>query len=71
MVLGLTAGLGMTSPVLGRVAASAHSFQRQFREMNKAANSLSPIERFVFSLILADGGCTRAKTQPPVADPRT
>ena len=36
-----------------RIAVSAQNFQQSFRDLNAAGNSLSPLERFVFSLVLA------------------
>jgi hypothetical protein len=54
MALGLAAGAARTSPAVGRVVASAQSFHEYFRELKDSASSLSPLERFVFSLILAD-----------------
>ena len=71
IALGLTASVPLTSPVVGRFVSSAQSFQEHFRELKKAGSSLSPIERFVFSLILTDHGSTQACGQPAAPDPRT
>ena len=49
------------SPVYCHVASSAQTFRRYFRDLDQAGNSLSPIERFVFSLVLAN-------TKPVKAD---
>ena len=54
VALGLTVTAVTSTPVYCRVASSAQSFQRYFRDLNQAGNSLSPIERFVFSLVLAN-----------------
>jgi len=53
MALGLTASAAHT-PVLCRFVSSAHSFQQHFRELQNSGSSLSPMERFVFSLILVN-----------------
>jgi hypothetical protein len=54
VVLGLTATTVATTPVYCRAVSSARSFERYFRDLNHAGNSLSPIERFVFSLVLSN-----------------
>ncbi|MDE3166815.1 MAG: hypothetical protein KGN36_13500 [Acidobacteriota bacterium] len=37
-----------------RIANSAQNFQRYYRDLQEGQNSLSPIERVVFSLVLAN-----------------
>jgi uncharacterized membrane protein len=54
VALGLTVSAVTTKPVYCRMVSSAQNFQRYFRDLNQAGNSLSPIERFVFSLVLAN-----------------
>lgn len=54
MALGLTASAVHTSPVIGKVVSSAQSFRYYYRDLKQAATSMSPIERFVFSLVLAN-----------------
>jgi hypothetical protein len=54
MALGLTASAARTSPAVGRFVSSAQSFQQHFRELKNSGSSMSPIERLVFSLILAN-----------------
>ena len=71
MALALTASVPMTSPVVGRFVSSAQSFQQHFRELKNSGSSLSPVERFVFSLILTDHGSAQACRQPAAPDPRT
>jgi hypothetical protein len=61
MALGMTVMSVITKPVYFRVLSSAQNFERYFRDLNQAGNSLSPIERFVFSLMLAN-------TKPAEAD---
>ncbi len=48
----LTAATAGESPVYGRVVSSVRSFQRNFGDLKKA-DSMNPIERFVFSLVLS------------------
>ena len=53
MALGLTVTALSTTPVYGRLVTSARSFRHYFQDLNRGGNSLSPIERVVFSLVLA------------------
>lgn len=41
-------------PAFCRLVSSALSFDRYYRGLNKAGDSLSPIERLVFSLVMAN-----------------
>jgi hypothetical protein len=54
----LAAGLMFTAafaaPGYGRIVSSAQSFQHCFRAMQSTGRSLGPIERFVYSLVLAN-----------------
>ena len=52
MVLALLVA-GVSSGAHRRMATSAHSFQRYFEDLKGARNSISPLERFVFSVVLA------------------
>lgn len=67
MALGLTASAARTSPAVGRFVSSAQSFQQHFRELKNSGSSMSAVERFVFSLILAD----TASVQAAVPDRRS
>jgi hypothetical protein len=62
----LTAATAGRSPVYERAASSMRTFQRNFGELKKA-DSLSPIERFVFSLVLSS---SKAPTSAASSDPR-
>lgn len=42
------------APAYGRAADSARSFRHYFRDLKNADGSLTPVERFVFSLVLAN-----------------
>ena len=44
---------GVTTGVHQQVATSAKSFQRYFQELKGAGSSIGPLERVVFSLVLA------------------
>lgn len=56
-----------------RVVSSARNFERAFHDLRNAEGSLSPFERVVFSLVLANTKPTPAKTNPQqsVPGPRT
>ena len=54
ITLGLAAGAVRATPVLGRFVSSAQSFHFYFTDLKKAGTSLGPIERFVFSLVVAN-----------------
>jgi hypothetical protein len=49
----LTAARADYSPVYGRAVSSVRSFKRVFGDL-KQADSMSTIERFVFSLVLSN-----------------
>ena len=49
----LTAATAGNSPAYERAVSSVRSFQRNFGDLKKA-DSMSPIERFVFSLVLSN-----------------
>ena len=71
ITLGLTAGAMHTSPVLNRLVSSAQSFHYYFRDLKKAGTSLNPIERFVFSLVLANPNAPQASNQCAAPERRT
>jgi hypothetical protein len=48
-----TAATAGSSPVYSRAVSSVRSFQHNFGDLKKA-DSMSPIERFVFSLVLSN-----------------
>ena len=62
LALGLLATAASTSPSYARLVYSAHSFRHYFKDLNSAGDSLNPIERFVFSLVMAN---TKAAPAPP------
>jgi hypothetical protein len=55
-----TAALGLAlvgvhgAPVYGRAAHSARSFRHYFRDLKSADANLNPVERVMFSLVLAN-----------------
>jgi len=71
MALTLSASALHTMPALGRVVSSARSFQYYFRDLKQAGTSISPIERFVFSLVLANPKAPQALNQTPTPDHRS
>jgi hypothetical protein len=75
LVIGLLATTGRTAPAYCRVVSSAHRFQQYFQDL-KQADAMSPIERFVFSLVLAHSKAPKAETGKselldPMPSPRT
>ena len=54
MVVGLMAATVRTSPAIGRFVSSAQSVSRNFTCLKRSGVSLNPVERFVFSLLLAN-----------------
>ena len=54
VAMGLTVTAVHTSPAYSRIVSSAQKFQQYCRDLKQAGTSLSPIERFVFSLVLAN-----------------
>jgi hypothetical protein len=55
----LTAGLTFTVargiPLCGRLVSSAHNFEQCFSDLKNASGNTNPIERLMFSLLLANG----------------
>jgi hypothetical protein len=49
----LTAATASNPPAYERAVSSVRSFQRSFGDLKKA-DSMSPLERFVFSLVLSN-----------------
>jgi hypothetical protein len=56
LALGLAATAAETTPGLCRLVSSAQNFQYHFQDLKRSGGTLSPIERFVFSLVLANSG---------------
>lgn len=52
LALGLTVA-GAIPFSSSRIATSRRNFQQYFRDLDPAGSSLNPVERFVFSLVLA------------------
>jgi hypothetical protein len=67
VALGLTA-TAIHAPGYSRIRSSAQNFRQYFRDLKSAGSSLSPIERFVFSLVLANtkaqSDCAAAAVAP-------
>lgn len=55
VALGLMLSAAGASPVFDRLVASAQNFQLHYRDLKQAGDSLSPLQRVVFSLVLANG----------------
>ena len=50
----LVANAAQTSPAYCRIVHSAQNFQRYYNDLKQGDNTLNPIERVVFSLVLAN-----------------
>ena len=46
--------VAMTPSCYSRFVTSRQNFQQYFRDLDPTGNSLNPVERFVFSLVLAN-----------------
>jgi hypothetical protein len=73
LIIGLVA-LGLTAtavhvPAYQRICSSAQNFRHYFKDLKSAGSSLSPIERFVFSLVLANTKSTSECPAEAVAPP--
>jgi hypothetical protein len=63
LAVGLMATAFRNAPAYSRIVSSAQSFQRHFQDLEGAGAALSPVERFVFSLVLANTRTPRP--EPP------
>jgi hypothetical protein len=71
LTVGLMATAVRNAPVYGRLVSSAQSFQHYFQDLKGAGASLSPVERFVFSLVLANTKAPRPDQPAPALERRT
>ena len=71
VALGLTAMAARTMPLFGALATSARTFERYVGRLKTTGDSLSPIERLVFSLILANGDSPHSRTSGTAPQRRT
>ena len=71
VALGLAAMAARSTPAYGNLAASARTFQRYVSRLTTTGDSLSPIERFVFSLILANRDAPHTRTPGTAPQSRT
>lgn len=53
MAAGLALTAAQTAPVYCRLAASARAVRQHLREFERTGQDLSPVERLMFSLLLA------------------
>jgi len=51
------------TPAYRQLMSSAASVERYLDSLNRADNSLNPIERFVFSLVLSNSKAPRTQSQ--------
>jgi hypothetical protein len=68
VALGLMATAIRTTPAYDKLVTSVHTFQHCLNGLQASNSSLSPIERVVFSLVLANTKAPRAER--PAATPQ-
>jgi hypothetical protein len=71
LTVGLMATAVRNAPVYSRLVSSAQSFQHYFQDLKGAGASLSPVERFVFSLVLANTKTPRPEQPGTALERRT
>ena len=71
LTVGLTAAVLRTAPAYGRIVSSARNFQYYFQDLKRAGGSLNPVERFVFSLVLANTRTAQPDEPVTVLEHRT
>lgn len=71
VAFGIAATAARTSPVVGRFVSSAQNLPHYIQDSKATGGSLSPIERFVFSLVLTDTKASRACNQGAVPQHRS
>ncbi|HEY2016712.1 MAG TPA: hypothetical protein VGH38_24580 [Bryobacteraceae bacterium] len=71
MALGLSAGLAHSATAVSRFVSSAETFRYYFRDLKNAGSSLSPIERFVMSVVLANTKAPQVHIPCTAADRQT
>ncbi len=74
VALGLAVVTVRSTPAYDKLVSSAARIERSLESLNgagNAGNSLSPIERFVFSLVLANEKPPHAKNQSAAPPRRT
>jgi hypothetical protein len=71
LTVGLMATAFRSAPAYGRLVSSAQSFQHYFQDLKGAGASLSPVERFVFSLVLANTRAPRPEQPGTALERRT
>ncbi|HWD00213.1 MAG TPA: hypothetical protein VG456_25815 [Candidatus Sulfopaludibacter sp.] len=55
LALGLVASAALSLPRCCGIVSSARTFQYYFHDLKQGAAPLSPVERFVYSLVLTHG----------------
>ena len=71
LAAGLTLAAMFGNPGYSKIVSSAHNFRQQFRSLQDSGTSLGPVERFVYSLVLANQKSTHTEKHIVSRDPRT
>jgi len=66
LAVGLALTAAVSGPSFSRIVAFAQSSRQYFHEMQTTVGSLNPVERFVYSLVLAN---SHAPSEKPIAPP--
>jgi hypothetical protein len=69
--LGLMTVAGFTTPAYSRFVSSAQSVQHYIKNLTDSGNSLSPIERLVFSIMLSDSKSQDSRDEGTAPERRT
>jgi hypothetical protein len=64
LVAGLAGTAVYTAPSCCRLISSARAAANYLEDLNAAGTSLNPVERIVFSLVLANSQTPQAQAQP-------
>jgi hypothetical protein len=71
LAAGLTLAGMLGNPGYSKFVSSAHNFREQFRSLQDSGASLGPLERFVYSLVLANQQSTPTEKHTAPREPRT
>ena len=71
LAVGLVLTVAFWAPGYSRFVSSAQNFQQYFRAMQTTVGSLGPIERFVYSLVLANSKSVESEKAAVRPEPRT
>jgi hypothetical protein len=71
LAAGLMLGTALENAGYSKAVLYARNFQQHFHAMDKGGGSLGPVERFMYSLILAKRGSDQTAKHTVRPEPRT